>query len=138
MAQTRAAERRNGPGRAKASRLKGALESQGQRGGGAGSALRRQKAPPLGKRPGVLQDPAPQGRVGQHCLDVPVLEKVEQHVEVLSFLCSSSPAVLELGYRSAHPVSSCMCCSARGSPRTADGGTVGGSADAVLHLRAER
>ena len=27
-------------------------------------ALRRQKAPPLGKRPGVLKDPEPQGRVG--------------------------------------------------------------------------
>ena len=29
-------------------------------------ALRREKAPPPGMRPGVLQDPAPQGRVGQH------------------------------------------------------------------------
>ena len=27
-------------------------------------ALRRQKAPPRGMRPGVVQDPAPQGRVG--------------------------------------------------------------------------
>ena len=64
-------------------------------------ALRRQKAPPQGKRPGVLKDPEPQG---QHCgvgcelvqaLDVPVLQMVEQHVEVLSFLRSSLPAVPE-------------------------------------------
>ena len=53
-------------------------------------ALRRQKAPPPGMRPGVLQDPAPQGRVGQHsgigyelvlALDVPVLQMVEQPVD---------------------------------------------------------
>ena len=46
-------------------------------------ALRREKSPPLGKRPGVPEDPVPQGRVGQHCgvgfelvqaLDVPVLQ----------------------------------------------------------------
>ena len=65
-------------------------------------ALRRQKAPPPGKRPGVLKDPEPQGRMGQHCgvghglvqaLDVPVLQMVEQHVEVLSFFHSSLLAV---------------------------------------------
>ena len=67
-------------------------------------ALRRQKAPPPGKRPGVLKDPEPQGRFGQHCgvgfelvqaLDVPVLQMVEQPVEVLSFLRSSLSAVPE-------------------------------------------
>ena len=67
-------------------------------------ALRRQKAPPPGKRLGVLKDPEPQGRAVQHCgvgfelvqaLDVPVLQMVEQHVEVLSFLRSSLPAVPE-------------------------------------------
>ena len=67
-------------------------------------ALRRQKAPPAGNRPGVLKDSEPQGRMGQHCgvgyelvqaLAVPVLQMVEQHVEVLSFLRSSLPAVAE-------------------------------------------
>ena len=61
-------------------------------------ALRRQKAPPQGMRPGVLKDPEPQGRIGQHCgvgfelvqaLDFPVLQKV------LSFLRSSLPADAE-------------------------------------------
>ena len=55
------------------------------------AGLRAQKAPPPGMRPGVLQDPAPQGRVGQHsgigyelvlALDVPVLHMVEQPVDV--------------------------------------------------------
>ena len=54
------------------------------------AGLRAQKAPPPGMRPGVLQDPAPQGRVGQHsgigyelvlALDVPVLQMVEQPVD---------------------------------------------------------
>ena len=67
-------------------------------------ALRRQKAPPLGKWPGVLKDPEPQGRMGQHCgvgyefvqvLAVPVLQMVAQPVEVLSFLRSSLPVVAE-------------------------------------------
>ena len=53
-------------------------------------ALRRQMAPPPGMRPGVLQDPAPQGRVGQHsgigyelilALDVPVLQMAEHPVD---------------------------------------------------------
>ena len=44
------------------------------------------------------------GRMGQHCgvgyelvqaLSVPVLQMVEQHVEVLNFLCSYLPAVAE-------------------------------------------
>ena len=52
-------------------------------------ALRRQEAPPPGKRPGVLQDPELQGRVERHCgvgyelvlaPDVPVLQMVEQSV----------------------------------------------------------
>ena len=61
------------------------------------AGLRAQKAPPPGMRPGVLQDPAPQGRVGQHsgigyelvlALDVPVLQTVEQPVDAsaLAFL----------------------------------------------------
>ena len=61
------------------------------------AGLRAQKAPPPGMRPGVLQDPAPQGRVGQHsgigyelvlALDVPVLQMVEQPVDAsaLAFL----------------------------------------------------
>ena len=53
-------------------------------------ALRRQKAPPPGKPPGVLKDPEPQGRDGQHsgighevvqALGVPVLQMVEQPVD---------------------------------------------------------
>ena len=109
-------------------------------------ALRRQRAPPPGKRPGVLKDPEPKGRMGQHCgvgyelvqaLDVLVLQMVEQHVEMLSFLRSSLPAVPEQVIEV--PILSLPVCAVqRGSPRTADGGTVGGSADAVLHLRAER
>ena len=67
-------------------------------------ALRRQKAPPPGKRPGVLKDPEPQGRIRQHCgvgfelvqaLDVPVLQMVEQPVEVDTFFRLSLPAVVE-------------------------------------------
>ena len=65
--------------------------------GTAHDGLRAQKAPPPGMRPGVLQDPAPQGRVGQHsgigyelvlALDVPVLQMVEQPVDAsaLAFL----------------------------------------------------
>ena len=61
------------------------------------AGLRAQKAPPPGMRSGVLQDPAPQGRVGQHsgigyelvlALDVPVLQTVEQPVDAsaLAFL----------------------------------------------------
>ena len=66
-------------------------------------ALRRQKAPPPGKRPGVPTDPEPQGRIGQHCgvgfelvlaLDVPVLQMVEQPVEVDTFFRLSLPAVV--------------------------------------------
>ena len=54
------------------------------------AGLRAQKAPPPGMRPGVLQDPAPQGRVGQHsgigyelvlALDAPVLQMVEHTVD---------------------------------------------------------
>ena len=77
------------------------------------AALRRQKAPPPGKRPGVLKDPEPQGRIGQHCgvgielvqaIDVPVLQMVEQ------------PESGHLaGYRSAQACPSCLCCSAGGS-----------------------
>ena len=53
-------------------------------------ALRRQKAPPPGKPPGVLKDPEPHGRDGQHsgighevvqALGVPVLQMVEQPVD---------------------------------------------------------
>ena len=53
-------------------------------------ALRRQKAHPPGMRTGVVQHPAPQGRVGQHsgigyelvlALDVPVLQMAEQLVD---------------------------------------------------------
>ena len=60
-------------------------------------ALRRQKALPPRKRPGVLS-------IGQQCgvgfelvqaLAVPVLQMVEQHVEVLSFLSSCLLAVAE-------------------------------------------
>ena len=60
-------------------------------------ALRRQKAPPQGMRPGVLQDPAPQGRVGQHsgigcelvlALDVFVLQMAEQLVDASSLASS--------------------------------------------------
>ena len=110
-------------------------------------ALRRPKAPPPGKRPGVLKDPELQGRMGQNCgvgyelvqaLDVPVLQIVEQHVEVLSFPPQFVACGSRAGYRSAHPVSSCTCCSACGSPRTEDGGTVGGSADDFVHFGAER
>ena len=72
-------------------------------------ALRRQMAPPLGMRPGVLQDPAPQGRVGQHsgigyelvlALDVPVLQMAEQPVDAsaLAFLEEAEANDLEVGY----------------------------------------
>ena len=84
-------------------------------------ALRRQKAPPPGKRQGVLKDPEPQGRVGQHCgvgcelvqvLAVLVLQMVEQHVEVLSSLPQFFAFGCRANYLSARAVSSCMCCSA--------------------------
>ena len=67
-------------------------------------AQRGQTTPPPRTRPGVLKDPEPQGRFGQHCavgfelvhaLDVPVLQMVEQPLEVLSFLRSSLPVVAE-------------------------------------------
>ena len=106
MAQTRAAERRSALAELKHHASRGQLrvrarevEKQDQH-----EALRRQKASPPRKRPGVLKDPEPLGRVGQHCsvgyelvqaLDVPVLQVVQQHVEVLSFLRSSLPAVHE-------------------------------------------
>ena len=66
--------------------------------------VEQQKALPPGKRPGVLKDPEPQGRIGQHCgvgfelvqaLDVPVLQMVEQSVEVDTFFRLSLPAVVE-------------------------------------------
>ena len=78
------------------------VEEQDQHG-----ASRRHKAPPPGKRPGVLKDPEPLGRVRQRCgvgyelvqaLDVPVLQMVEQHVEVLSF----SPQFVACGSRVGH------------------------------------
>ena len=73
------------------------------------AGLRAQKAPPPGIRPGVLQDPAPQGRVGQHCgvgcelvlaLDVPVLQMVEQPVDAsaLAFLEEVEANDLEVEY----------------------------------------
>ena len=69
----------------------------------------RQKAPPPGMRPGVLQDPAPKGRVGQHsgigyelvlALDVPVLQKAEQPVDAssLAFLEEAEANDLEVEY----------------------------------------
>ena len=58
-------------------------------------ALRRQKAPP-GKRPGVLKgSPSRRGYELVQALAVPVLQMVEQRVEVLSFPRSSLPAVAE-------------------------------------------
>ena len=73
------------------------------------AGLRAQKAPPPGMRPGVLQDPAPQGRVGQHsgigyelvlALDVPVLQMVEQPVDAsaLAFLEEIEANDLEVEY----------------------------------------
>ena len=73
------------------------------------AGLRAQKAPPPGRRPGVLQDPAPQGRVGQHsgigyelvlALDVPVLQMVEQPVDAsaLAFLEEIEANKLEAEY----------------------------------------
>ena len=60
-------------------------------------------------RPGVLQDPAPQGRVGQHsgigyelvlALDVPVLQLAEQSVDAssLAFLEEAEEQALEVEY----------------------------------------
>ena len=106
-AQARTSDRRKGPGRVSATTAHCARrrpgperwEEQDQ-----DEALRRQKAPPPGKRPGVLKDPEPQGRIGQHCgvgfelvqaLDVPVLQMVEQPVEVDTFFRLSLPAVVE-------------------------------------------
>ena len=74
-------------------------------------ALRRQKAPPPGMRPGVLQDPVPQGRVVQHsgigyelvlALDVPVLQMAEQLVDAssLAFLEEAEAKALEVEYMS--------------------------------------
>ena len=73
------------------------------------AGLRAQKAPPPGMRPGVLQDPAPQGRVGQRsgigfelvlALDVPVLQMVEQPVDAsaLAFLEEIEANQLEVEY----------------------------------------
>ena len=73
------------------------------------AALRRQTAPPPGMLPGVLQDPAPQGRVGQHsgidhelvlALGVPVLQLAEQPVDVsaLAFLEEAEANDLEVEY----------------------------------------
>ena len=70
-------------------------------------AFRRQKTPPPWMRPEVLQDPAPQGRVGQHsgigyelvlALDVPVLQMVEQPVDAsaLAFLEEAEAKDLEV------------------------------------------
>ena len=76
-----------------------------------------------GKRPGVLKDPVPQGRVGQHCgVDVPVLQMVEQHVEVLQF----SPQFVVPWQVVEVPILSLPVCVVQpcGSPRTTDGGTV--------------
>ena len=70
----------------------------------------RSFSPPPSMRPGVLQDPEPQWRVGQHSgigyelvlvLDVPVLRMVEQPVDAsaLAFFEEEEAKVLELGYR---------------------------------------
>ena len=67
-------------------------------------APRRQKPPPLGTRPPPLAEVQPQGAVVQHrgicfelvqALDVPVLQMVEQPVDVDSFFRISVPAVDE-------------------------------------------
>ena len=95
VAQT---ERRNGPGRAKASRLKGTVESQGQRGGGAGPArnVTTTEGSSTGEAAGSPEGSQAAGAYGAtQALAVPVLQMVEQHVEVLSFLRSSLPAVAE-------------------------------------------
>ena len=92
-------------------------------------ALRPQKAPPPGKRPRVLKDPEPQGRMGQHCgvgyeLVQALARPSAADGGTGTWKCSVFSAVLclrvaEQVYRSAHAASSCMCCSACGSPRTA-------------------
>ena len=67
-------------------------------------APRRQKPPPPGTRPAPLVEVQPQGAMVQHCgigfelmqsLDVPVLQMVEQPVDVDSFFRISIPAVAE-------------------------------------------
>ena len=68
------------------------------------NAPRSQKPPLPGEHPGVLKEPEVQGRIGQHsgigfelvqALDVPVLQMVEQPVEVDSFFRNFVPAVAE-------------------------------------------
>ena len=67
-------------------------------------APRRQKPPPPGTRPAPLVEVPPQGAMVQHsgigfellqALDVPVLQLVEQPVDVESFFRTSVPAVAE-------------------------------------------
>ena len=67
-------------------------------------APRRQKPPPPGTRPAPLVEVRPQGAMMQHsgigfellqALDVPVLQLVEQPVEVATFFRLSLPAVAE-------------------------------------------
>ena len=66
-------------------------------------APRRQKPPPPGTRPAPLVEVQPQGAMVQHsgifelvqALDVPVLQMVEQPVDVHSFFRISVPAVSE-------------------------------------------
>ena len=68
------------------------------------NAPRSQKPPLAGEHPGVLKEPEVQGRIGQHsgigfelvrALDVPVLQMVEQPVEVDTFFRNFVPAVAE-------------------------------------------
>ena len=66
-------------------------------------APRRQKPPPPGTRPATLVEVQPQGAMVQHsgifelvqALDVPVLQMVEQPVDVHSFFRLSLPSVVE-------------------------------------------
>ena len=69
---------------------------------GARNHLSQESIP--GEHPGVLKEPEVQGRIGQHsgigfelvqALDVPVLQMVEQPVEVDSFFRNFVPAVAE-------------------------------------------
>ena len=67
------------------------------------NAPRSQKPPLPGEHPGVLKEPEVQGAMVQHsgifelvqALDVPVLQMVEQPVEVDSFFRNFVPAVAE-------------------------------------------
>ena len=85
-------------------------------------APRRQKPPPPGTRPAPLVEVRPQGAMVQHsgigfellqALDVPVLQMVEQPVDVDSFFRIFRSCGCRAGYRSAQACLSCSCCSAR-------------------------